>query len=178
MNWFCLQVVNFIQHTMRIMCACIIFARVHVSEPLFWLSYFPASHAQQLRIIPSFLLQVGQMLMFGHAKSNNRALPLATQLLEILRNARITSACKRARSNPAPLVVVQSGAPERRVLAAAGLEVGNGQNDHMVETDCSCIRSGSRLWADLTKPCHITANTETLIHVDVSFSRVERSWCG
>lgn len=127
-------------------------------SPRLVIPYVSTSHAQQLSIIPSFLLQIGQMLMFGHAKSSNRALPLVTQVLEILRNARITSASKRARSTPAPLVVVQAGAPKRRVLAAADLEVNYGhvyeQNDDMVESDSSCVRFVSRLWAEFTKRCH------------------------
>lgn len=151
-------------------------------SPRLVIPYVSTSHAQQLSIIPSFLLQIGQMLMLGHAKSSNRALPLVTQVLEILRRARITSARKRARSTPAPLVVVQAGASKRRMLAAAGLEVGNThvpkQNDHVLEIDSSCIRFGSRLWAVFTKPCLIFASTETLEHPDISFSRGERSWCG
>jgi len=38
------------------------------------------------------LPQIGQMLMFLHAKTNSRALPMVTQFLELVRNSRLMTA--------------------------------------------------------------------------------------
>jgi hypothetical protein len=37
-------------------------------------------------------LQIGQMLMFLHAKTSTRALPMVTQFLELMRNSRLMAA--------------------------------------------------------------------------------------
>ena len=72
--------------------------------------------------------QIGQMLMFGHTRASSKAVPLVTQVLEILRKSRISSGKKRSSGASLPLpsqppvqVAVRAGAP--RGLAAAGLKV-------------------------------------------------------
>ena len=44
--------------------------------------------------------QIGQMLMFLHAKTDSRALPMVTQFLELVRNSRLMSArCEQMQSS-------------------------------------------------------------------------------
>lgn len=75
--------------------------------------------------------QIGQMLMFGHTRASSKAVPLVTQVLEILRKSRISSGKKRSSAASLPLpspppgqLAPRAGAPRAPGgLAAAGLRV-------------------------------------------------------